>query len=193
MFTSDSTRVQGLFVHALEVHSTDIDMLGHVSNVAYVKWVQDAAVAHSEAVGFGIAQYNQLGAVFVVRRHEIEYLRPAMHGDRVEVRTWVESAAAAKCVRATEVVRVNSAQQGAQPQPEVMLARAKTTWGYMELATGRPRRIPDPIRAAFSQPLMKARAAAQALAGVDGVDATDASDAAPSGQSRCDSSETALA
>jgi acyl-CoA thioesterase FadM len=48
---------------------------------------------------------------------------------------------AAKCFRATELVRVSDA---------ALLARSMTTWGFIEVATGRPRRIPDDVRAAFA-------------------------------------------
>jgi acyl-CoA thioester hydrolase len=91
--------------------------------------------------------YSQLGAVFVVRRHEIDYLRPVVRGDALELRTWIDSASAAKCKRATEIVRVGT--------PELVVARAMTTWGYVELASGRPTRIPDSVRVAFSQPTMR--------------------------------------
>ena len=30
-----------------------------------------------------------------------------------------------------------------------------TTWGFVELASGRPTRIPDSVRIAFSQPTMR--------------------------------------
>jgi len=124
----------------IEVKSGDIDTLGHVNNVAYVKWVQDVAVAHSEAVGLDFAAYQKLGAVFVIRRHEIDYLRSAILGDRIELRTWIADVMAAKCMRATEVSRVSDG---------VVLAKGLTTWGYIDVATQRPTRIPDELRAAF--------------------------------------------
>jgi acyl-CoA thioester hydrolase len=126
---------------AFSVAETDIDSLGHASNIAYVRWIQDAAVAHSEALGFDLAAYQRIGAVFVVVRHEIDYLRPALRGEALEARTWISSAMAAKCMRATELVRVSDA---------ALLARSMTTWGFIEVATGRPRRIPDDVRAAFA-------------------------------------------
>src|SRR5689334_3393992 len=95
----------GLFTLPFEVGEDDIDMLGHASNIAYVRWVQDVAVAHSAAVGLDMEGYSQLGAVFVVRRHEIDYLRPVVRGDLLQLRTWIDSAFAAKCMRATEIVR----------------------------------------------------------------------------------------
>lgn len=146
-----------VFMLPLEVGEEDIDMLGHASNIAYLRWVQDVAVAHSAAVGLDMEGYSQLGAVFVVRRHEIDYLRPVVRGERLELRTWIDSASAAKCKRATEIVRLvpqGSAESSGAPA-EVVVARAMTTWGFIELATGRPTRIPDSVRTMFSQPTMR--------------------------------------
>lgn len=132
-----------IFTHTIEVTTDDIDALGHASNIAFVRWVQDVAVAHSEAVGFDYEAYRTLGGIFVIRRHEVDYLRPALRGDRLEVRTWVGSAQAAKCVRLTEVRGVGDG---------VLRAKASTTWGFVDVATARPTRIPDAIRVAFLQP-----------------------------------------
>jgi acyl-CoA thioester hydrolase len=154
--TSDSPASPAVFTLLTEVGEDDIDMLGHASNIAYLRWIQDVAVAHSSAVGLDMEGYSQLGAVFVVRRHEIDYLRPVLRGEKLELRTWIDSAAAAKCKRATEIVRM-----GGAGGPDVVVARALTTWGYVELATGRPTRIPDSVRVAFSQPTMRELSAAR--------------------------------
>ncbi len=124
---------------AIVVAESDIDELGHASNIAYVRWIQDVAVAHSAAVGLDFEAYRKLGGVFFVRRHEIDYLRPVLRGDRLQVRTWIDSAMAAKCKRATEIV----------DEKGTVVARAMTTWGYVEMATGRPVRIPEVVRSAF--------------------------------------------
>jgi acyl-CoA thioester hydrolase len=121
------------------VSESDIDELGHASNIAYVRWIQDVAVAHSRVVGLDFEAYRKLGGVFFVRRHEVDYLRPVLRGDRLEVRTSIGSVMAAKCTRATEIVN----------QDGIVVARAVTTWGYVDFASGRPVRIPDTIRGAF--------------------------------------------
>lgn len=131
----------------LVVGDDDIDELGHASNVAYVRWIQDVAVAHSAAVGLDFEAYRAIGAVFVVRRHEVDYLRPVLRGERLELRTWIHTVMAAKCQRATTIVRVADGTQ-----PEVTVARALTTWGYVELTTGRPVRIADRVKTAFGFP-----------------------------------------
>jgi acyl-CoA thioester hydrolase len=124
----------------LVVGDDDIDSLGHASNLAFVRWIQDAAIAHSAAVGLDLDAYRRLGAVFVVVRHEIDYLRPALRADELEARTWISSVMAAKCLRATHLVR---------KRDEQVVARGVTTWGFVAFETGRPKRISDDVRAAF--------------------------------------------
>jgi acyl-CoA thioester hydrolase len=131
-----------IFSHTIEVADADIDFLGHASNLAYLRWVQEVAIAHSEAVGLDYEAYRKLGGVFFIRRHEIDYLRPALRGDKLEVRTWVDSAAAAKTNRRTEVKRQSDGK---------ILAKASTIWGFVDVMTGRPTRIPEIIRTAFTK------------------------------------------
>ena len=117
----------------------DIDELGHVSNLVYLRWVLDVAMAHSRSLGWDHAEYRALGSVFVVRRHEIDYLGQVTAGQALEAQTWVESWKLASCIRKTELVR------GGQ-----VVARAATTWAMISFASGRPTKIPDDLRAKFS-------------------------------------------
>jgi acyl-CoA thioester hydrolase len=126
----------------LVVLDEDIDALGHASNIAFVRWLQSAAIAHSVALGLDLEAYRRLGAVFVVVRHEIDYVRPAMCGDVIEARTWVSSVMAAKCLRSTELVRKSDGQ---------LLAKGVTTWGFVEFASGRPKRITQDVRVALER------------------------------------------
>ena len=131
------------FKLAMAVGDGDIDELGHASNIAYVRWIQDVALSHSVAVGLDVDAYRAIGAVFFVRRHEFDYLRPALRGDRLEVRTWIDSIFAAKCLRGTEILKISDSGE------TTIIARAMTTWGCVEMTSGRPTRIPQAIRDAF--------------------------------------------
>jgi len=126
------------FVHEVEVVEADIDNLGHASNLVYLRWVQEAALAHSTALGFSEQVYLARGEVWVVRKHEIEYLRAAVKGDRLRIGTRVVSMKAANSVRRTEIFRGTE-----------LICRAATDWVYVELARGRPLRIPADLRSAF--------------------------------------------
>jgi acyl-CoA thioester hydrolase len=125
---------------ALPITATDadIDELGHVSNLVYLKWVLDVAMAHSRSLGWDHAEYRRLGAVFVVRRHELDYLGQVTLGQALTAETWVDTWKLASCIRKTELIR-----DGA------VVARAATTWAMISFASGRPTKIPDEIRALF--------------------------------------------
>lgn len=129
-----------LFTHAIVVADAHIDRFGHANNVAVLGWIQDVAEAHSTAVGFALSTYERLGAAFVVRRHEIDYLRPSVLGEELSIRTWVPNAKRISCNRSTEITSVKDGQ---------VVARANTTWVFAELATLRPVRIPNEVRFAF--------------------------------------------
>lgn len=120
-----------VFTLPLEVRADDIDRQGHVNNVAFVRYVQEAAVAHWQA-----AAPADLRAAFtwVVRRHEVEYLKPGLPGDALVARTWVGEPSGATWERFTEVAR---AADG------TLLVTARTVWVLLDAATGRPRRV-DP-------------------------------------------------
>ena len=122
------------------VGESDIDEPARqTTSLYYVRWLRYLAIAHSAAVGLDFDAYKRIGGVFVVRRHEIDYLRPVLRGARLELRTWIEDAQAAKCTRMTEIV----------DETGTVVARGKTTWGYIDLAAARPARIPQPVRDAF--------------------------------------------
>lgn len=123
--------------------ASDVDILGHISNVAIVRWIQDVAWAHSDRIGLDHARYVSLGAVFVVRRHEVEYLRSAYGGESIDIFTHVQWWKAAASERQTRIVRSESGE---------VIARAKTLWAYVSASTMKPTRIPAEVAEAFGQP-----------------------------------------
>jgi len=127
---------------ALEVTAqpSDIDDVNHVSNLIYVRWIQEVAVAHSTAMGWPFERYRQHGAVFVVRRHEIDYIAPVMLQQTVRMETWIEAVKAASCVRRTELFRASDGQ---------LVCRGNTLWAFMGLADGKPQRIPEQVLQSF--------------------------------------------
>src|SRR5690242_3121347 len=142
MQTSPEVRASPTFTLELTVESSAIDELGHASNIAYVRWVQDVAKSHSEAVGWDHDRYKTFGAVFVVRRYELDYVGSAMLGDRLRIDTYVESWSAASSVRKTKILRTSD---------DKALFHASTVWALVSTTTGRPTRIPAEIREAFSK------------------------------------------
>jgi acyl-CoA thioester hydrolase len=104
-----------------------------------------------------------MGTLFIVRRHEVEYLRPASPGDVLEVVTWAAEIRGPSAVRAYEVYRHGQAASevgtvavpadGLLPAAHVPasepLVRARTQWVYVDLDSGRPLRVPAELIGAF--------------------------------------------
>ncbi len=124
----------------LSVEEADIDELGHVSNLSYVRWVLEAAVGHSSALGLSPLDYRRRGQSFVVRRHVVDYLRPAFLGDRLVVETRIVSLRTASSERETVIENADTG---------VRLAQASNLWAFIDLTAGRPVRIPPDVRALF--------------------------------------------
>lgn len=128
-----------LFEHPLTVAAEHIDELGHAGNYQFVKWMQDAAIAHSTANGWPPGRYRELGAGWVVRSHRITYLKPAHEGDRLTVRTWVSSAG-----RVTSQRRYDFLDTAGD-----RIASAETTWAFVTLTELKPTRIPIEVSSCF--------------------------------------------
>ena len=122
----------------IPVEATDIDEHGHVNNVVYVRWVQEAATAHWR-VAATATQKDDI-SWFVVR-HEIDYKHAARLGDTVIARTWVGVANARTFERHTEILRTNDGR---------LLARARTLWCPIDTRTGKLARVGADIRERFS-------------------------------------------
>jgi acyl-CoA thioester hydrolase len=125
------------FDHPALVEDADIDANGHANNVAYLRWVQEAAVSHWSAVVEPAATAN---LSWVVVRHEIDYERPAYRDDALIARTWVGQITAATTERFCEILRGTDGQ---------LLAKARTVWCAIDPRTGRPKRIDSRIRSYF--------------------------------------------
>jgi len=128
------------FTLRLPVLAADIDVNGHVNNVVYIRWVQEAATAHWNA---RTSDAEKAGVAWVVVRHEIDYLRAALPGDEIAAVTWVGPASRHAYERNTELRRASDGE---------LLARARTLWCPLSPVTGRPCRLDEGVRARFSVP-----------------------------------------
>ena len=127
-----------IYLYEHTVHVDEIDPLGHANNVSFVKWMQDAAIAHSTAQGWPMSRYREIGMAWVVRRHAVEYLQPAVEGERIVVRTWVADMQRVTSLRRYEIV-----------SGERLLARAETNWAFIRTVDGKLTRVPESVSGSF--------------------------------------------
>lgn len=115
----------------IKVLSSDIDMMGHVNNTIYLRWVQEAATEHWDQVAHE-DDHGQM--VWLITRHEIDYKRPAFEGDKLIARTWVGYYEHHKCERFTEIIRESDNR---------ILASVRTLWCPISLETKRTVRLTE--------------------------------------------------
>jgi acyl-CoA thioester hydrolase len=122
------------FELTITVQPTDIDAQGHVNNVVYLRWMQEAATAHWDARATAELKTR---VNWVVTRHEVDYKAPAFVGERLVARTWVGEPSGATWERFIEIRRVAD---------DRLLARGRSVYAALDPATGRPRRVDAELR-----------------------------------------------
>ena len=96
----------GRFRRRRRIGTDDVDELGHVNNLVWVRFVVDLATAHSESVGLDVEAYRALGAWFIVHRQELDYHAPAFPGEEIVEETWISSMRGARSIRESRFTRV---------------------------------------------------------------------------------------
>ncbi|ANP47319.1 acyl-CoA thioesterase [Candidatus Viadribacter manganicus] len=127
-----------VFIQRFLVAPGDIDELGHVNNIVYLRYAQEMAIAHwrSRALPEMVDAY-----VWVVTRHEVDYRAQLELGDEVEVRTWVDEAPRGPSwIRFVEVYKAGADKPSAQ---------IKSNWVLLDAQTRRMKRVPPEMAARF--------------------------------------------
>ena len=125
-----------VFVVPLTIRPEHIDDNGHVNNVVYVGWLQEAGTAHWNA-RFDAATRTKWS--WVALRHEIDYLRALQPDDVAVARTWVGDPQGPRCAR---YVRIEDGQGR-------LCAQGLSEWCLVDAATLRPHRIPADMLPTF--------------------------------------------
>ena len=131
------TPPESAFALSITARPDDIDELGHVNNAVWVRWIQDMATAHWNAIApqEAIDRY-----IWVVTRHEIDYRGNVGAGETVTGRTWIsEPPKGARFWR-------NVSFTGPDDKIKVV---AKTNWAIIDQARGRAVRVPSDLADMF--------------------------------------------
>jgi YbgC/YbaW family acyl-CoA thioester hydrolase len=124
----------------LRVHSYDLGSNGAAGHAAFLRWFQEAAFEASAARGYGMKEYDAMGAAWLMRSVDVEFLQPARYQDEIEIRTWVSDFQRVRAHREYEARRANDA---------ALLARARADWVFLDSKTFALRRVPAEAAALF--------------------------------------------
>jgi acyl-CoA thioester hydrolase len=115
------------FSISFPVLPTDIDELNHVNNVVYVRWVQEVAAAHWNAMA---TEQIKSEIVWMLLRHEIDYKNQSFLGDTITGYTWVGEAKGATFERFVKLMKGS-----------VELTFSRMVWVMLDAKTLKPKRI----------------------------------------------------
>ena len=120
-----------IFETSYSVMSSHIDELNHVNNVVYLEWIQDIANLHWTQLK---KEVDTSAYVWVVIRHETDYIGQALLGEEIIAKTWVGKTGGIRSIRHVEFYKNNKP-----------IVKAQTTFCLVTAKTFKPTRITDQI------------------------------------------------
>ena len=121
---------------ALPIRTYDIDFAGIVSNIVFVRWLEDMRLGLM-AQSFPLETALAAGVAPILLETHIRYHRPVVIGDRLLGRIGVKKLGRVRWRLAAQFTVAG-----------VLHAEAEQEGVFMRLATRRPIAIPEPIRRA---------------------------------------------
>jgi acyl-CoA thioester hydrolase len=126
------------YIAQVRVRHDELDAFGRTHPSAYLRHLAQVAIDASSDAGFDARWYAEAGAQWLVRRTTFAVPRPWRADSELSVRTWVEDFRRVRSRRCYE----------ASEHGEAALT-AQTDWVFVDVATGRPRRVPEEMEARF--------------------------------------------
>lgn len=123
----------------ITVCTYDIDFAGIVSNIVYIRWLEDLRLRMLAEYLPLDAAMQTLGVAPVLLRTEIDYKRAIRLFDPVQGRMWLAEAGPVR-----QVLQAEFTVEGR------VHTFARQTTCFVDLASGRPVPTPEPIRALAS-------------------------------------------
>jgi acyl-CoA thioester hydrolase len=124
----------------LPIRTYDIDFAGIVSNIVYIRWLEDLRLAMMEEA-YPIARALAEDVAPILLETKIAYERPVTIHDALKGRMWATDMGRIKWHLAAEFV-----------VGETVHARAEQIGLFIRLSTRRPIAPPQPLRERFAPP-----------------------------------------
>jgi len=131
----------GAFTARRRVAWHHLDTAGHMNSAWYLSMVEDVAIEAATSLGWPVQRSTEAGIAILARDHRVEYLKPALMGDELQITTYIGEFRRASATRHYLFRREADGE---------LLARARTAWVWVDAAAGRPRPIPEEVLRDFA-------------------------------------------
>ena len=115
-----------IFQRVFRVRHYECDIYGHLNNVNYVRYMQETALDASADVGWTVERYQSIACQWLIRETDIEYLKPLVWNDEVQITTYVIDFRRVQSRRRYEFHRLSDGE---------LVARADTNWVFLDTET----------------------------------------------------------
>jgi acyl-CoA thioester hydrolase len=124
----------------IPVRTYDIDSFGHVSNIVYIRWLEDLRLELFNK-HFSFQSLMESGTTLVLKSTYIEYKRSINLFDVVTARMWVDSVAKASLELHAEFYAGG-----------LLTTTARHVGVFVDLKNLKPRRVPEDVIKKFACP-----------------------------------------
>ena len=121
------------------VRYSEMDLERKLTLVALVDYFQDCSTFQSELFGRGIEYLQKMDKAWMILAWQIEILRRPELGEKIVTKTWPHGFKAFYGYRNFTMEDENGE----------LLARADSTWAFMDLVTGHPSKAPQEVLASY--------------------------------------------
>lgn len=146
-FPSAPTPPPGVFKMRQAVRWRDIDGMQHVNNAVYLEYLDECGMRAIAAQGWPWTRMREAGFAIMLRKHQIQYHQPARLDDELEISTWLSNIRRSSATRHYTICRATD---------QARLVQVHTLGVWVELATGRPVRIPEAMLVDFGPQIVEA-------------------------------------
>lgn len=127
------------FQKEFEIHYYEVNFYQELTPLAFLNYLEETAIAHSEAVGYGVSRLKNMGYGWVLSHWQIHFEQYPKLGEIIKIQTWPSHFE--RFYGEREFLVLNAQDK--------IIARASSLWIFLNLAKRRPTRIPSEISEAY--------------------------------------------
>ena len=128
-----------IFDKNIVVQAQHIDFLGQLNHVNYAQWMYEIAIAHTQHLGLGLEEYQQLKHAMVLVEQQVQYRKAVFVDQDIVLRTWINAVTDLYVSRQYVFYRKSD---------QSIVCAAKTKWACAEIGSGRTKRLSPTFLAA---------------------------------------------
>ncbi len=129
----------------LEVYTYQIDIVGHLSNIIYIEWMEIGRLKLLEAIGLPVIELTKKDIFPILVNTNITYKKPIFYGDKVRAEIWISKLNAASALMEFRFIKNDG----------ILAATGYQKGLFITGSTGKPYRIPKEERMLYEKYLFE--------------------------------------